>query len=63
MVLEIGVQVVEQELLLLPPLGLCQNAQVQIHLQGRDLARLPVLPQPSRNVKENGLKKKMKCLE
>ena len=50
-VLQVGVQVVEEELLLLTFLGLGDDPQVQVHLQGPDLAGLPVLPQPAWNVK------------
>ena len=49
-------EIVEQQLLLLPLLGLRDDPQVEIHLQRLDLARLPVLPQPPRDVEEDGLK-------
>jgi hypothetical protein len=34
------------------------DALVQVHLEGGDLARLPVLPQPPRDVEEDCLVKK-----
>ena len=46
-VLQVCVQIVDQQLLLLPLLGLGDDALVEVHLQRRDLARLPVLPQPA----------------
>ena len=56
MVLQVGVQVVEQELLLLPFLHLRDDAQVQVHDQGLDLSSLPVLPKPARDVEQDCLK-------
>ena len=55
MVLQVGVQVVEQELLLLPFLHLRDDAQVQVHDQGLDLSSLPVLPKPARDVEQDCL--------
>ena len=43
-VLQVGVEVVKQELLLLSLLHLGDDAQVQVHNQGLDLSGLPVLP-------------------
>ncbi len=59
MILQVCVQVVEEQLLLLPFFGLRDDPQVQVHLQSSDLARLPVLPQPSWNVEQNCLKTKI----
>ncbi len=52
---EVVDQVVEQQLLLLFLLHFGANANVQVHHEGVDLARLPVLPQPARHVKQDGL--------
>ena len=57
-VLQVGVQVVQEELLLLPLLHLGDDAQVQVHHQRLDLARFPVLPQPPRDVEEDCLRGK-----
>ena len=48
-------QVVEQQFLLLFLFHFGANANVQVHHQGVDLARLPVLPQPTRHIKQDGL--------
>ncbi len=55
-VLQVRVEVVQQQLLLLPLLHLGDDAQVQVHHERGDLARLPVLPQPTRNVEQYCLK-------
>ncbi len=52
---EIGVHVIDQKLFLQLFLNLGDDAQVQVHPQGRDLAGLPVFPQPTRNVEQNCL--------
>ena len=52
---KIGVHVIDQKLFLQLFLNLRDDAQVQVHPQGRDLAGLPVFPQPTRNVEQNGL--------
>jgi len=54
-VLQIGVHVVDQKLLFQLLLHLRNDAQVQVHPEGGDLAGLPVLPQPSWNVEQNSL--------
>ena len=54
-VLEVVCEVVEQQPLLLPLLHVLHHADVQIHHQRVDLARLPVLPQPTGNVEQQGL--------
>ena len=56
-VLQVGVEVVDEELLLLPLLHLGDDPQVEVHHEGGDLARLPVFPQPPRDVKEDRLQK------
>ena len=56
-VLQVGVEVVDEELLLLPLLHLGDDPQVEVHHEGGDLARLPVFPQPPRDVKEDRLKR------
>ena len=56
MVLQVGVQVVQEEFLLLPLLNLGDDAQVQVHDESLDLSGLPVLPKPPRDVEEDGLK-------
>ena len=43
-VLEVGVEIVDQQLLLLPLLRLCDDALVKVHLERRDLSGFPVLP-------------------
>ena len=55
-VLQVGVQVVQEEFLLLPLLNLGDDAQVQVHDESLDLSGLPVLPKPPRDVEEDGLK-------
>ena len=49
-VLQVCVEIVDQQLLLLPLLRLRDDALVEIHLERRDLSRLPVFPQPSWNI-------------
>ena len=56
-VLEVVGEVVEQQPLLLPLLHVLHDADVQIHHQRVDLARLPVLPQPTGNVEQQGLQR------
>jgi hypothetical protein len=56
-VLQVRVEVVQQQFLLLTFLHLGDDPQVQVHDQGRDLAGLPILPKPTRNVEQNCLKK------
>ena len=58
-VLEVGVQVVQQQLLFRPFLGLGDDAQVKVHLECSNLSGLPILPQPPRDVEQNGLKQKL----
>ena len=60
-VLQVGVEVVDEELLLLPLLHLGDDPQVEVHHEGGDLARLPVFPQPPRDVKEDRLKRERNC--
>ena len=48
--LQIGVHVVDQKLLFQLLLYFGDDAEVQVHPEGGDLAGLPVLPQPSWNV-------------
>ena len=55
MVLEVGVQVVYQQLLLQLLLHVGDDAEVEVHPQGRHLTRFPVLPQPPRDVEQDGL--------
>ena len=43
-VLEVRVEVVEEEFLLRPLLGLRDDAEVEVHHQGLDFAGLPVFP-------------------
>ena len=62
-VLQVGVEVVDEQLLLLPLLHLGDDPQVEVHHEGGDLARLPVFPQPPRDVKENRLKKRDREIE
>ena len=57
MVLEVVCQVVEEEPLLLPLLDVLHHPDVQVHHQGVDLARLPVFPQPPRNVEQQRLQR------
>ena len=54
-VLEVVCEVVEQQPLLLPLLHVLHHADVQVHHQRVDLPRLPVLPQPTGNVEQQGL--------
>ena len=58
MVLEIVIEVVQEELLLLLLLDLRHDPDVQVHHQRSDLAGLPVLPQPTRDVEEDSLERK-----
>ena len=58
MVLEVISEVVEQESFLLPFLDVLNHPDVQVHHQGVDLPGLPVLPQPTGDVEQNGLEKK-----
>ena len=55
MVLEVGVQVVYQQLLLQLLLHVGDDAEVEVHSQGGHLTGFPVLPQPPRDVEQNGL--------
>ena len=55
-VLQVGVEVVDEQLLFLPLLHLGDDPQVEVHHEGGDFARLPVFPQPPRDVKEDRLK-------
>ena len=55
-VLEVVGEVVEQQPLLLPLLHVLHDADVEVHHERVDLARLPVLPQPPGNVEKQGLK-------
>ena len=55
MVLEVVCEVVEQQPLLLPLLHVLHDADVEVHHERVDLARLPVLPQPTGNVEQQGL--------
>ena len=50
-------EVVEQQLLLLPSLSLGDDPQVQVHLEGTNLASLPVLPEPPGNVEQDRLER------
>ena len=59
-VLQVGVEVVDEQLLFLPLLHLGDDPQVEVHHEGGDLARLPVFPQPPRDVKEDRLKERRK---
>ena len=56
--LQIRVQVVDQQLLLQLLLHVGYDAEVEVHAEGGDLAGLPVLPQPPRDVEQDGLQKK-----
>ena len=42
----------------MPVLRVWNDAQIEVHLEGLDLARLPVLPQPSGYVEQDRLEKK-----
>ena len=53
-------QVVNEHLLLLPPLGLRNYPKVEVHLERSDLARFPILPKPPWHVEEKSLKAKGK---
>ena len=55
MMLEVGVQVVDQQLLLQLFLHVGDDAEVEVHAEGGHLARLPVLPQPPRDVEQDRL--------
>ena len=58
MVLEVVCEIVEKKALFLPLLDVLDHPDVQVHHERVDLARLPVLPQPSGYVKQERLKKK-----
>ena len=57
MVLQVRVEIVDQQLLLQLLLDVRYDAEVEVHPEGRHLARLPVLPQPPRDVEEDRLDK------
>ena len=54
-VFEIVDEIVEQQFFLLLLLNFGADAHVQVHHECVDLARLPVLPQPSRHVEQDCL--------
>ena len=56
MILEVVVKVVQQQLLLLFLLHFRDHANVEVHHERSDLAGLPVLPQPARDVEQDRLK-------
>ena len=56
MVLQVGVEIVDQQLLLQLLLHVGDDAEVEVHPEGRHLPGLPVLPQPPRDVEKDSLK-------
>jgi len=55
-VLQVGVEVVQQQLLLLALLDLRDDPQVQVHDKGLDFPGLPIFPKPPWDVEQNCLK-------
>lgn len=56
-VLKVGVQVVDEQLLLLSLLHFCDDPQVEVHHEGSYLACLPVFPEPTWNVEQDCLQR------
>ena len=55
MLLEIGVEVIDEELLLQFFIRIRLDPQVEIHPESKNFPRLPIFPEPSRDIEEDCL--------